>query len=103
MLAAAALNRDMQALFRRWYAHGTRANRAVMWDQGKLDWFLAMNTALRDRLDGEGTRARVGEGLATLRDLAATIRARAGVHAHGIASTVDAAMPGTLPLFASAA
>ncbi len=103
MLAAAALNRDMQALFRRWYAHGTRASRPVMWDQGKLDWFLAMNTALRDRLDGDGTRTRVREGLATLRDLAATIGARAGVHAHGVASSADASVPGTLPLFASAA
>ena len=59
MLAASTLNRDMQQLFHRWYAIGTRASRPVMWDQGKLDWFLEMNRALRDPLDDAGVRARL--------------------------------------------
>ena len=102
MLVAAALNRDMQALFLRWYAHGTRASRSVMWDQGKLDWFLAMNRSLRDRLDDASVRERVREGLARLRDLAATITTRAagaGVEA----DLLPTGEKGSTPLFAEAA
>lgn len=102
MLAAAALNRDLQALFRRWYAHATHASPPVMWDQGKLDWFLEMNRALRDPLDDAGVRTRVREGLARLRDLAATIATRAA--RAGIDSDLPAtATPGTTPLFIEAA
>ncbi len=102
MLAAATLNRDLQALFRRWYAHGTRESRPVMWDQGKLDWFLQMNRALRDRLDADGTRVRVRDGLARLRDLAATITTRA------VRAGIDTGLPapdsqGSTPLFARVA
>ena len=102
MLAASTLNRDMQQLFHRWYAIGTRASRPVMWDQGKLDWFLEMNRALRDPLDDAGVRARLRDGLATLRELAATVRARAAASGlDGIEHATES--KGKTPLFAEAA
>lgn len=102
MLAANELNREMQELFRRWYAIGTRESRPVMWDQGKLDWFLEMNRSLRDPLDDAGVRARLRDGLATLRELAATIRARAATGGlEDCDGPVEAS--GATPLFAEAA
>jgi hypothetical protein len=89
-------------LFRRWYAIGTRESRPVMWDQGKLDWFLEMNRSLRDPLDDAGVRARLRDGLATLRELAATIRARAATGGlEDCDGPVEAS--GATPLFAEAA
>ena len=77
LLAAAQLNLDMQALFRRWYAQSARPNAAMMWDQGKLDWFLQMNATLLDPLDDAGVRARLRDNVAIMRTLAATIVAQA--------------------------
>ncbi|MEO8010123.1 MAG: halogenase, partial [Dokdonella sp.] len=98
------LNRDMQAFFRRWYDAGSRPNEAVMWDQGKLDWFLAMNRTLADPLDDAGLRQRLRDNLQIMRDLAATTVARATaacpeLDASGLPQNTSAATP----LFARAA
>jgi flavin-dependent dehydrogenase len=77
LFEAAALNREMQAFFRRWYALNSRPNAAVMWDQGKLDWFLEMNATLSDRLDEQQLIARIEANVETMRNLSATMVAQA--------------------------
>lgn len=81
---AAELNRDMQAFFRRWYALNSRPNAAVMWDQGKLDWFLEMNSTLTDTLDDEGLVARLRDNVVLMRNLAATMVAQALANCPGV-------------------
>lgn len=67
---AQTLNRDMQALFRRWHARRDAPNPAVMLDQGQLDWFHALNRGLHDTLDDAGVRARLRDTIALLDALA---------------------------------
>lgn len=102
--AANQLNLDMQAFFLRWYEASPRPNAAVMWDQGKLDWFLAMNRTLRDPLDDAALRQRLRDNLEIMRNLAATTVARAiatcpGLDAGGLPHHATIATP----LFARAA
>ncbi len=76
---ANGLNRDMQRFFREWYATSSRRSAPVMWDQGKLDWFLEMNSTLLDVLDEGALRARLRANVEIMRNLAATIVSRATV------------------------
>jgi flavin-dependent dehydrogenase len=101
---AAKLNLDMQAFLRDWSQLSPRPNAACMFDQQDLGWFVGMNASLHDVLDDAGVRARIRANVALMRDLAATIVARA----QAACPTLDAgtlptqASPAT-PLFASAA
>jgi hypothetical protein len=74
---AAQLNLEMQAFFLRWYGISARPNAAVLFDQQDLDWFVAMNTTLHDTLDDAGVRDRLRRNVDLMRNLAATIVARA--------------------------
>ena len=101
---AARLNLDMQALFRRWYALSPRPNPAVLLDQRDLPWFVGMNTTLHDELDDAEVRERLRGNVALMRNLAATIVARA----QAACPTLDVmglpAQPSAqTPLFASVA
>ncbi len=104
LLAASQLNLDMQAFFRRWYEQGSRRSDAVMWDQGRIDWFLDMNATLADPLDDAGVRQRLRDNVARMRELAATIVSRAaaacpGLDVEGLPNEPEA----PLPLFEKAA
>ena len=104
LIEAARLNLDMQAFFRRWAQARTPENRPVMLDQQELSWFVGMNARLRDALSDAEVRARLRGNIGLLRDLSATIVARAhnacpsldaeGLPAHATAAT---------PLFAEVA
>jgi hypothetical protein len=76
---AQRLNRDMQALFRDWNARGPGANPPVMLDQGRIDWFHALNGGLHDDLDDAAVRARLRDNIALLQQLAGTLGERAGI------------------------
>jgi flavin-dependent dehydrogenase len=65
-----ALNAAMQDFFREWSAHSRRANRPVLLDQAKLEWFVELNRGLRDRLDDDGFQARMRQTTGQLRSLA---------------------------------
>lgn len=84
LAAAAELNRDMQAFFRRWYELGTRASHPVMWDQGKLDWFLEMNRTLTDTLDDAALLQRLRDNVEIMRNLAATMVTQALTTCHAV-------------------
>jgi flavin-dependent dehydrogenase len=75
---AQQLNRDMQALFRDWHAREPGDNPPAMLDQGRLDWFHALNRGLHDVLDDAGVRARLRDSVSLLERLATAIRRRAG-------------------------
>ncbi|MDC8013309.1 NAD(P)/FAD-dependent oxidoreductase [Tahibacter soli] len=70
---ASDLNRRVQAFFRRWSAAAPARNPAVMLDQGRLDWFHALNRELHDVLDDAGLRARLVANVTMLERLAAGI------------------------------
>jgi flavin-dependent dehydrogenase len=74
---AAALNRRMQALFRRWHASSEAPNPAVLLDQGALDWFFELNRGLHDALDDAGVRQRLRDNVALLHRLADALDAMA--------------------------
>ncbi len=98
---ANALNLSMQAFFRSWYADARRESPAEMWDQGKLDWFLDMNSTLLDRLDENGLRARLRANVEILRNLAATIVNRATAAFPQLdAGDLPTQSTGATPLFA---
>jgi hypothetical protein len=74
---ARALNVRMQAFFHRWHEVARGKNGGAMLDQGKLDWFAAMNATLHDTLDTESITHRIRDNIVLLQDLAATIVERA--------------------------
>ncbi len=101
---AAQLNLDMQAFFRRWAALSPRPNPAVLFDQQDLGWFVGMNATLHDELDDAEVRERLRGNVALMRNLAATVVARAQaacpqLDSEGLPSTPN---PST-PLFAALA
>ena len=101
---AADLNRRMQAFLRRWSAAAPARNPAVMLDQGRLDWFHALNRTLHDALDDAGVRARLDANVAMLESLAADVVAQARRDAPDVdADGLDAAAaPSPTMLFAAA-
>jgi flavin-dependent dehydrogenase len=74
---AKALNQAMQTFMREWSLLSPKRNDAVMLDQASLPWFAELNRGLRDKLDEEGFRARIIEGVALLDTLAREIVTRA--------------------------
>ncbi|MBL0162627.1 MAG: tryptophan 7-halogenase [Xanthomonadales bacterium] len=93
---AARLNLDMQAFFRHWAELSPRPNDAVMFDQQDLAWFVGMNASLHDELTDAEVRLRVRHNVGLMRELSATIVARA----QAACPALDA---GTLPSRASVA
>ncbi|UXI68702.1 NAD(P)/FAD-dependent oxidoreductase [Tahibacter amnicola] len=75
--SASALNLRMQAFFRDWLAVSEGRNPAVMLDQGRLDWFHALNATLHDVLDQATAQQRIRDNVNMLQNLAAGIVARA--------------------------
>jgi flavin-dependent dehydrogenase len=104
LAAANRLNLDMQAFFLRWYGVSPRPNPAVMFDQRELDWFVEMNRTLHDPLDDAALRERLRGNIELMRNLAATIvaRATAACPVLDVSGLPDVATSST-PLFASAA
>ncbi|MBX3699274.1 MAG: tryptophan 7-halogenase [Dokdonella sp.] len=101
---AAQLNLDMQAFLRRWSELSPRPNLPCMFDQQDLGWFVAMNSSLHDPLDDAGIRERLRGNVALMRNLAATIVARAQAACPTLdAGPLPAQASPTTPLFASAA
>lgn len=101
---AAQLNRDMQAFFARWGEASRAANRPVMLNQNELGWFVEMNRGLHDVLDDAALRKRLHENVELMRNLSATMVARAladcpALDTGALPSTPD----GSTPLFATAA
>ncbi|HQV72946.1 MAG: tryptophan 7-halogenase [Dokdonella sp.] len=97
-IEASRLNLDMQAFFRRWAQARIADNRPLMLDQQELGWFVAMNASLRDELSTAEVRERLHGNVGLLRDLSATIVARAHIacpslDAAGLPSTAAAATP----------
>ncbi len=101
---ATQLNRDMQGFFRKWAALSPKPNPAVFFDQRELDWFVAMNSTLHDKLDDASLRDRLRANVELMRNLAATTVARAKAACPGVDIGSLPSMPdGSTPLFASAA
>lgn len=71
--ACMALNRNVQALLRVWSARPVASGDGFMIDQAAMPWFAQLNRELTDRLDEDGFVARIEDGAALLRDLAAEI------------------------------
>jgi hypothetical protein len=95
-LAKPASSIDMQAFLLRWYA--VSPQRRIMFDQRELDWFVELNARLHDTLDDAGVRERLRQGLAQMRNLAATTVARAKaacpqLDCSGLPSQADASTP----------
>jgi hypothetical protein len=104
LAAAAQLNLDMQAMFRRWGALSPRPNPAVMFDQQDLSWFVAMNTSLHDTLDEASLRDRLRANVDLMRELSATMVARAKSACPDLdIGTLPSLPQGSTPLFATAA
>ncbi|HET9032435.1 MAG TPA: tryptophan 7-halogenase [Dokdonella sp.] len=98
---AAQLNRDMQAFFNRWAQLSPRPNPAVMLDQMDLEWFVGMNATLHDKLDDLEVRERLRGNVSLMRDLSATIVARAQAACPSLdAAGLTAAQRPATPLFA---
>ena len=101
---AAQLNLDMQAFLRRWSELSPRPNLPCMFDQQDLGWFVGMNSSLHDQLDDAGIRERLRSNVALMRNLAATIVARAQAACPALdAGPLPAQASPSTPLFASAA
>jgi hypothetical protein len=105
-----ALNFAMQDFLRDWSARSRRANRPVLLDQARLDWFAELNRGLRDPLDDDGFKARIRHTTAQLRQLAKEIVATAkaehpDLDSGRLLALLDAAAgePRASMLFASAA
>lgn len=77
LIDAASLNLDMQAFFRRWAELSPRPNAAVFFDQQDLAWFVGMNASLHDELTDAEVRERLRGNITLMRQLSATIVARA--------------------------
>ena len=101
---AAQLNLDMQAFFRRWAMLSPRPNPAILFDQQELGWFVGMNATLHDELDDAEVRERLRGNVALMRNLAATIVARAQAACPQLDSEGLSATPNpSTPLFAALA
>jgi len=102
---AQELNRRMQIFFRRWHARSRPRNEAVMLDQRELDWFVAMNGGLHDRLATEEVAARLRGNITLMHRLAAVIGVRAcglcpGLDIGDIGGLGTASAPSLFPLAA---
>ena len=98
---AAQLNIDMQAFFRRWAELSPRPNKAVMFDQQDLAWFVGMNASLHDELTDAEVRERLRGNVALMGELSATIVARALAACPSLDATGMACIPSpATPLFA---
>ena len=98
LIDAARLNLDMQAFFRRWTEVRPQSSKAVMFNQQDLAWFVGMNASLHDELSNAEVRERLHGNVVLMRDLSATIVARAQVacptlDAAGLASTPSPSTP----------
>ena len=98
LIDAARLNLDMQAFFRRWTEGRPQSSKAVMFNQQDLAWFVGMNASLHDELSNAEVRERLHGNVVLMRDLSATIVARAQVacptlDAAGLASTPSPSTP----------
>ncbi|MEZ5460344.1 NAD(P)/FAD-dependent oxidoreductase [Dokdonella sp.] len=101
---AAQLNLDMQAFFRRWGERSQSPNEAVMLNQNELGWFVDMNRGLHDVLDEAALRERMHANVGLMRDLAATMVARARAACPSLdVGPLPSLASSTTPLFASAA
>ena len=101
LVDAARLNLDMQAFFRRWAAVSPQPNEAVMFDQQDLTWFVGMNAGLHDELSDAEVRVRLHDNAILMRDLSATIVARAQAACPTLDAAGLACKPGpATPLFA---
>jgi len=86
-LRAAALNAAMQPLLREWGVRNAAGGGVpaapredgapAMLDQSRLDWFVAMNRGLHDRLDEDGFAARIAANVGIMETLSAEIVGRA--------------------------
>ena len=104
MMDAARLNLDMQAFFRRWAALRPRPNKAVMFDQQDLAWFVGMNASLHDELTDIEVRERLRGNVALMRELSATIVARAQAACPNLdAESLPSQPASSTPLFAETA
>lgn len=74
---ANALNRRMQAFFRSWLAAGAHPNPAQLLDQGRLDWFHALNSRLHVPLDKAASDVQLRANIALMHELAAAMAAQA--------------------------
>jgi len=91
-----ALNFAMQDFLREWSARSRRANRPVLLDQARLDWFAELNRGLRDPLDDAAFVARIRQTTRQLRGLAREIVATATAqHPDLDAGPVQALLDGT--------
>ena len=98
---AAQLNIDMQAFFRRWAELSPRPNKAVMFDQQDLAWFVGMNASLHDELTDAEVRERLRGNVALMGELSATMVARALAACPTLDATGMACIPSpATPLFA---
>jgi len=79
-----ALNSAMQDFLRDWSARSERRNHPVMLDQLRLRWFTELNRGLRDPLDDEAFKARIGHTTGQLRQLAGEIVATATAQHPGL-------------------
>lgn len=77
LMAAAELNREMQAFFQRWHAVSERRNPKMMLDQRDLTWFADMNATLHDSLNEEALGDRIRANVHMMRLLAANVVERA--------------------------
>lgn len=101
---AAQLNLDMQEFFRRWGAASPRPNPPAMLNQNDLGWFVAMNRGLHDKLDDAAVRDRLRGNVALMRNLSATMVARAQTACPDLdVGSLPASPDGSTPLFATAA
>lgn len=90
-----ALNLAMQALLRDWGLRDAspRLDLARAYDQYAVDWCREMNRSLTDALDDDAYVARTAERIASMRQLAAEVLARArqafpGIDGHGLDALV---------------
>ena len=74
---ANALNRHMQTFFRTWLAQGQHASPAQLLDQGKLDWFHALNSRLHVPLERHASEVQLRANIGLMHGLAAAIAATA--------------------------
>jgi flavin-dependent dehydrogenase len=73
LIAAEALNAEMQALFRNWHEYAHAATMPNWLDQQDLDWFERLNSRLHEPLDSPGFQARLREHIDLLHGLACAI------------------------------
>lgn len=77
LAGTAELNRAMQPFLRAWSRVSAKRNGPTLVDQNALEWFVALNRGLEDRLDDAAFKARLSETAALLHGLAEAIVARA--------------------------